>query len=47
MEELLQSMSAEGGKLLANWGPKLLGAIFTLIIGRWVIRLIMRGVENY
>ena len=46
MEELLQSMSAEGGKLIANWGPKLLGALLTLIIGRWVIGIVMRGIEK-
>jgi small conductance mechanosensitive channel len=46
MEELLQSMSAEGGKLIANWGPKVLGALATLIIGTWIIRMLMRGIER-
>lgn len=46
MEELLQSMSTEGGKLIVTWGPKVLGSLATLIIGSWVIRMIMRGIEK-
>ncbi len=46
MEELLQSMTSEGGRLIATWGPKVLGALATLIIGSWIIRMIMRGIEK-
>lgn len=46
MEELLQSITSEGGKLIATWGPKVLGALATLIIGSWVVRMIMRAIEK-
>jgi small conductance mechanosensitive channel len=46
MEQLLQSITGEGGKLIANWGPRVLGALATLIIGTWMIRMVMRGVEK-
>lgn len=28
------------------YGPKLIGAIFTLLIGLWIIKLVMKGVER-
>lgn len=46
MENFIQTMITEGGKLLVNWGPKVLGALVTLIIGTWIIRFIMRGMER-
>jgi small conductance mechanosensitive channel len=32
--------------LLVQYGPKLLGAIFVLIVGGWIIRLLMRGMKR-
>ncbi len=46
MEDFLTSLFAEGGKLAATWGPKVLGALFTLIIGSWIIRMVIRAVER-
>lgn len=46
MEEFFQSIITEGGKLVATWGPKVLGAILTFIIGSWVIRFIMKSINK-
>lgn len=46
MEEFLKSITEEGGVLIANWGPKVLGAILTFIIGSWVIKFVMRSIEK-
>lgn len=46
MEEFFESVVTEGGKLVATWGPKVIGAILTFIIGSWVIRLVMRSLNR-
>lgn len=46
MEDFIQSIITEGGKLIATWGPKVLGALATFVIGSWVIRLVMRSIEK-
>lgn len=33
-------------EIVADYGPKLLGAILVLVIGGWVIRLLMKGMKN-
>lgn len=46
MEDFLSSLISEGGKLAATWGPKVLGALATLVIGSWIIRIAIRGIEK-
>ena len=46
MEEFLNSLITEGGKLAATWTPKVLGALVTFIIGSWVIRIVLKGVNK-
>ena len=49
MEILKNSLKDFYGAISAgigDWGLKLIGAIFALIIGLWIIRMIMRGVSK-
>ncbi|MBN1350805.1 mechanosensitive ion channel [candidate division KSB1 bacterium] len=43
---ILAQYSDEAIKLLMTYGPKLLLAIITLIVGLWVIKLIVRGLKK-
>ena len=44
--EQLQALMQEGYSLLMSYGPKLLLAILTLIIGLWLINRVMKGLNQ-
>lgn len=44
--EQLQALTQEGYSLLMSYGPKLLLAILTLIIGLWLINRVMKGLNQ-
>ncbi len=44
--DIIATIKSEGLEILINYGPKVLGAIITLIIGLWVIKAITRGFRN-
>ena len=41
-EQILEKLTG----ILVEYGPRLLGAILVLVIGSWIIKLIMRGIQR-
>lgn len=44
--EKIETLSVELYNLVMSYGPRLIGAIITLIVGLWVIKIIRKGVKR-